>query len=235
MLQIEPTVLIRKLNRYCTSALEAGAGVAVSRGHYEITVEHLLSQLCQDPAADMQVILLQFGVDPGRVLKALTRSLESQRSGNTGRPVFSPHMLSWMQDAWLMSSAEQGWTVLRSGALLSALLISPHTYTSGPFIDQFEPVAKEELRKKLASFVEGSIEDDQMPSVGGASSGGATSSEQAGPPRPRAGHRPGPLHPGLHRRGPRGERRSDHRSRGRDPAVHRHPGPAAQEQPDHRG
>ena len=162
MLQIEPTVLIRKLNRYCTRALEAAAGVAVSRGHYEITVEHLLSQLVQDPAADVQIILLQFGIDPGRVLKALTRSLESQRSGNTGRPVFSPHMLAWMQDAWLLSSAEHGWTALRSGALLSALLISPHTYTSGAFIDQFEPVAKEELRKKLPSYAEGSLEDDQM-------------------------------------------------------------------------
>ena len=167
MLQIEPTVLIRKLNRYCTSSLEGAAGVCVSRGHYEITVDHLLFQLCQDPAADIQMILLQFGVDPGRVLKALNRSLEGQRSGNTGRPVFSPHMLSWIQDAWLLSSAEQGWTSLRSGALLSALLLSPHTYTGGSFVDQFEEVPKEELRRKLASYVEGSVEDEQQPTSSG--------------------------------------------------------------------
>ncbi len=179
MLQIEPTVLIRKLNRYCTSSLEGAAGVCVSRGHYEITVDHLLFQLCQDPAADIQMILLQFGVDPGRVLKALNRSLEGQRSGNTGRPVFSPHMLSWIQDAWLLSSAEQGWTSLRSGALLSALLLSPHTYTGGSFVDQFEEVPKEELRRKLASYVEGSVEDEQQPTSSGG--GAAASGEQAGP------------------------------------------------------
>jgi len=166
MLQIEPSVLIRKLNRYCTSALEAAAGVAVSRGHYEITIEHLLGQLCQDPAADIQMILLQFGVDPGRVLKGLDRSLESQRSGNTGRPVFSPHLISLMQSAWLLGSAEQGWTALRSGSIFVTLLLEPHTYTSGAFLDLLEPVPKEELRKQLASYVDGSLEEEQSRSTG---------------------------------------------------------------------
>ncbi|MBW2733863.1 MAG: hypothetical protein JRH20_15860, partial [Deltaproteobacteria bacterium] len=47
MLSPDPAALLRRLNRHCTHALEAAAGVCMSRGHYEVTVEHLLAQLVQ--------------------------------------------------------------------------------------------------------------------------------------------------------------------------------------------
>jgi len=178
MLQIEPGVLIRKLNSYCTRALEAAAGTCVSRGHYDVKVEHMLLQVTQDPNADVQLILKQYGVDPGRLTKALQRQLETERTGNTGRPVFSPHLLSWFQDAWLIGSAEHGWTALRSGALLTALVTSAHSYTSGSYLDLLSPIPRDELRRVLPDLVESSAE-----AVQGAASttGGEGAVAPAGP------------------------------------------------------
>jgi len=169
------------LNRYGTRALESAAGVCVSRGHYEVKVEHLLSELLQDPAADVQMILYHFGVDHGRLQKALTRQLEGEKTGNTGRPVFSPLLLTWFQDSLLLSSAEYGWTAIRSGALFSMIVISAHSYTSGAWVELLSDISKEELRKQLPSIAGQSLEADSEP--GAAMSAAATGGEAgaAGP------------------------------------------------------
>ena len=40
--------LLKKLNDHTTRALEASAGFCISRGHYEVTIEHLLLKLLED-------------------------------------------------------------------------------------------------------------------------------------------------------------------------------------------
>ncbi len=90
MIGVDIKSLLRRLNRYSTRSLEASAGLCVSRGHYEVTIEHMLTELLEDTAADIQAILKHYGADPSRLQKALQRTLEDLRSGNPGKPVFSP-------------------------------------------------------------------------------------------------------------------------------------------------
>jgi type VI secretion system protein VasG len=163
MLQIDPAAIIRTLNRHCTRSLEAAAGVCVSRGHYEVTVEHVLAQLLVDPNADLYLLLRHYGVDRGRLDAALQRQLEAQRTGNSGRPVLSPLLLGWMQDAWMLASAEYRLPATRSGALLATLLVAPHSYTSGAFVDLLLEISREELRRQLLRIVAGSVEDEEQP------------------------------------------------------------------------
>ena len=104
MVEVDVKAVLSRLNRSCTRALEGGAGLSVSRQHYEVTVEHVLHALIEDPYSDVQSILKHFGVDAGRVQKALAVTLDSMRSGNTGRPVFSPILIDWVKDAWMLGS-----------------------------------------------------------------------------------------------------------------------------------
>ena len=59
--------LVSRLNTSCRGALENAAGTCLSRTHYEITVEHLMARLLEDPQGDVQLIeepqrcLLLFG------------------------------------------------------------------------------------------------------------------------------------------------------------------------------
>ena len=162
MLEIELGVMIKRLNPLCRSALEAAAGLCMSRGHYEVSVEHLMSQLIQETNADVQLACTYFGIDPGKVDKLLNRHLESEKSGNKGRPVFSRHLLGWFQDSLLLATADYNWRAIRSGALFTTLVMSPHTYTAGAWCDLFSSISKEKMRQQLLNIVDGSKETEQV-------------------------------------------------------------------------
>ena len=106
MLTVDIKSLLRRLNSYCTSALEGAAGLCVSRTHYEVTVEHVLVKLLEYPQSDLPLILRHFEVDPGKLQKSVEQSLEDLKTGNAGKPVFSPLLMEWIQEAWLVASVD---------------------------------------------------------------------------------------------------------------------------------
>ena len=57
MAQVDLKRLLQKLNRHCTRALEAAAGQAVSAGHYEVTIDHVLMQLVDQPNVGVTAVL----------------------------------------------------------------------------------------------------------------------------------------------------------------------------------
>jgi len=80
--------LLQRLNDRLTRALEAAAGFAITRSHYEVTLEHLLLKLLDEDGTEVSLILNHFGVDAGRLSEALVHQLEDFRTGNAGRPAF---------------------------------------------------------------------------------------------------------------------------------------------------
>jgi type VI secretion system protein VasG len=157
-MDVEIKGLLRKLNRTCTRALEAAAGLCVSRTHYEVTVEHVLQQLLDAPDTDVQPLLRQFDVNPSTLLREIQRGLERLPSGNTGRPVFSPLLLSWLQDGWLTASVDYGQVQVRSACLLHVLVFRGERYTAEDFSGYFEGVRKDELRRDLLQIASSSAE-----------------------------------------------------------------------------
>ncbi|MHC5081471.1 MAG: type VI secretion system ATPase TssH [Planctomycetota bacterium] len=171
MADIDLKSLIGRLNRFCTKALESAAGLCVSRTHYEVTIEHCLHVMIEDPGADLQLICRHFGVDHGRVLKAISRSIEVLKSGNAGRPVFSPLLVEWFRQGWLIGTLNHGLTEIRSGILLLVILENPVRFISGDYEDTFAEIKKSELAEKFHEIVEGSSETAVAPQVGAAPGG----------------------------------------------------------------
>ena len=135
MITVDIKTLLNRLNPFCTRSLEAAAGLCVSRTHYEVTVEHFFSKMLEEPQSDLPFIFRQFDLDPGRVKKALDQSIEEFRTGNAAKPVFSPLLLEWLQDGWLIASVDLGEDQIRSGALLLAFQAKPNLLGSGPYLD----------------------------------------------------------------------------------------------------
>jgi type VI secretion system protein VasG len=117
MLVVEPRPLLRKLNATCTRALEAAASQCIQSRHYEVTTEHLLLALVEDRGSDVTTVLEGLGLDAGTARAAIQRALSELRSGNAGKPTFSPALLEWIQDAWLYGSTELGEAKVRSVAV----------------------------------------------------------------------------------------------------------------------
>src|SRR5215471_7611455 len=108
MVEVNLKSLVARLNRFCTRSLEAAAGLCVSRTNYEVSPEHLLHAMIEDPGADLQQIFKHFGIEAGKVQKGLLQVIEGMKTGNPARPTFSPLLVEWFQQGWLLSSLEFG-------------------------------------------------------------------------------------------------------------------------------
>ena len=159
MITVELKPLVGRLNPYTKRSLETAAGLCVSRTHYEVTIEHVLLAMVDDVEHDLQMILRHAGVESARLERELQREVEARKTGNTGRPVFSPALIEWISSAWLIGSVELGLTEIRSGLLVTALLAGRSRFGGGRYMDVLEDVNVEELRRRLPDVVAGSREE----------------------------------------------------------------------------
>ncbi len=158
MVSVDIKSLLRRMNSYCTNSLEGAAGLCVSRTHYEVTVEHMMTKLLEDQQADLSLILRHFEIDAGRFRKALSDSLEIYKTGNAAKPVFSPLLLEWMQEAWLTASVDLDEARIRSGALLLSFLNHPHQFANGGYVDLLGEISRDALMSGFWDMVKGSSE-----------------------------------------------------------------------------
>jgi len=161
MVAVDIKSLLLHMNVFCTTALQNAAGLCVSRTHYEITVEHLIAKFLEEPRSDWPLILPKFGLEVGRLQKALEQSLEDYKTGNAAKPVFSPHLLDLIQDAWLISSIDLGDRKIRSGAILLAFLAKPTLYATGRYADLLKEIGREALGKEFWSLTGSSTETEK--------------------------------------------------------------------------
>src|SRR5437016_3291189 len=165
--------LIGKLNRTTRNALEAGAGLCVSRTHYDVEVEHYLMKLLDTPGGDFERIRQRFGVDASRLSAELTRSLDALKSGNARTPAFSPTLAKMLAEAWKVGSLEFGLQEVRSGVTILALLGDPElsrlTWESSRELQKIDAQA---LQAQFLSIVSGSPEDVEKAAGSGAAASG---------------------------------------------------------------
>ena len=158
MISVDIKSLLGRLNPYCTRSLEAAAGLCVSRTHYEVAVEHMLAKLLEDPQSDIPLILRQFDIEAGRVQKAVDQSLEEFKTGNAAKPVFSPLLMEWFQEAWLITSVDLGQSQIRSGALMLAFLNRSSQFATGGYVDLLSAVSRDALMAQFWDILKNSSE-----------------------------------------------------------------------------
>ncbi len=158
MITVDIKELLARLNQYCTRCLEAAAGLCVSRTHYEVTVEHMLAKLMEESQSDIPIIVRHFEIDPAQLRKRLDQTLEALKTGNAAKPVFSPVLLDWFQEAWLFSSINLGESRIRSGALILALLSRPTQFSTGGFAELVGTISRDSLMASFWDITKGSTE-----------------------------------------------------------------------------
>jgi type VI secretion system protein VasG len=122
MAAIDLKQLVGRLNDTCRRALEAAAGLTLSRTHYNVEIEHWLIKLNDRADGDLAAILRHYEIDNARFLTDLNRSLDKMKTGNGRAPSLAPEITEMVKQAWLFASLEQGSGAIRSGHLLWALL-----------------------------------------------------------------------------------------------------------------
>jgi type VI secretion system protein VasG len=149
--------LLDRLNDHCADTLDAAAGFATARTHYEVSIEHLLIKLLEDGSGDLARIFRAFNIDADALWQGMLHHLAKNRSGNTGKPSFSPFMLQWFEQAWINASLYYGHDHIRSGVLFDALLEMTGRLPGGHFA-LLENISQDVLRKDFKAITEGSVE-----------------------------------------------------------------------------
>ena len=153
--------LIGKLNETGRKALEAAAGLCMTRTHYDIDVEHLLLKLVEADNTDIQKILHHYEVDHTKLIRDLTRALDHLKTGNARTPAFSPRIPRLITEAWNLASIDFGADKIRSGHLLLAMLSEENLgRLAREASPELQKVSVEELQKHFADLTAGTAEDE---------------------------------------------------------------------------
>jgi len=179
--------LVGRLNTATRTAMEGAAGLCLSRGHYDVEIEHLLLKLVETENSDLRRILRQFDVEPSVFERELGRALDGFKSGNTRTPALSPQIPQLFERAWIYASVEFGESRVRSGHLLVALLADDELRRLVSGFKSLSAVNVETLRKSFHAIVEASSESrDARPMSDAASTPSASGADTASPGKPSA-------------------------------------------------
>ncbi len=157
MMNIELKPLLEKLNPQAFKTVEGSVGLCVARGHYEISVKHVLLKLLEEPIGDIPLIFGHYAIEKSRIEKRLLRVMEETKAGNPDRPTFSPTTVEWFQESWLIASLSLGDSNIRTGCLLLALLSSPR-YEFETWFDEIRAIPADDLRRRFHDITDGSPE-----------------------------------------------------------------------------
>ncbi|MDR1578198.1 MAG: type VI secretion system ATPase TssH [Deltaproteobacteria bacterium] len=159
--------LISKLNATTTKILYDAGGLAVSRSHYEVAVEHFLIKAMEAGDNDLALILDYFKVDRGALLKSVNKALEALTTGNTGRPTFSDVLLNLLEASWSTASVDLNLTQTRTGAIVLSYVRRPLSYAQGGSLPELKRVAKDDLAENFFKILLNSPENGPEPGVSG--------------------------------------------------------------------
>lgn len=152
--------LIQKLNPVCQKALEAAAGLCLSRSHYNIEIEHWLLKLLESSDNDIAIILSKFEIDTGRLIYNLNCILDRLKTGNAQPPVLSQRIVDLVKKAWLFATLELNVDIIRSVYLLHALLREESLNRIATSMSpQFAKLSADALKAALPGITGNSIEN----------------------------------------------------------------------------
>jgi type VI secretion system protein VasG len=161
MATIPPRQLVDKLNQVCRAALEAAAGLCMSKTNFYVEIEHWLMKLLDKEDTDLTRIFRHFDVDLRRVSQQLSRAIEGFRTGNGRAPALSEEIYDLMREAWLVGSLSFSMPKIRSGLILYALLTDQQQRLrlqgSCPEAAKISP---EKLGQELGTLLADTIEDE---------------------------------------------------------------------------
>ncbi|HTZ72075.1 MAG TPA: AAA family ATPase, partial [Acetobacteraceae bacterium] len=187
MVSVALKPLVERLGDFARRALEAAAGLTLSRTHYNVEIEHWLLKLVEGSSEDVALILRHYNLDEGRLAADLNRALDRMKTGNARPPALSPDIVEWMKQAWLLASVEQGAARIRSGHLLLALLTDDVLRRQARDMSgQFARIEPDVLARDFPAVTSGSTEAQQA----AAAEGGAAAAGDGAATRPPASQAP---------------------------------------------
>lgn len=157
MIRIELPTLISKLNEQSKLALEQAASLCLEHEHSEVTFEHYLHVLLDNPLSDVREILRSSDTDHHEI-QDMVHGAFPRETGHDTYPVFSPLLIELLQDAWLLASTEMNLDHLRSGVIFLTAIMRPDRYLPVTLSKRFDRLNRETIRREFFTILKDSSE-----------------------------------------------------------------------------
>jgi type VI secretion system protein VasG len=178
MSDISRVALFGKLNQLGYRAIESATVFCKLRGNPYVELVHWIHQILQLPDSDLHRIVKQFNLEPSRLAKDITESLDRLPRGSTSISDLSSHVEEAVERGWVYGTLMFKESQVRTGYLVIGILKTPGLRNALPAIaKEFEKIRVDTLVDRFAQVVAGSPEDAMGAQDGFQVGGGATPGE----------------------------------------------------------
>jgi len=187
MSDISRVALFGKLNNVGYKAIEGATVFCKLRGNPYVEVVHWLHQMLQLQNSDLHCIVKAFALDPGKLARDITETLDRLPRGATSISDLSPHIEDSVERAWVWATLKYGDTQVRTGYLVIAMLKTPALRNLlGGISREFEKIKADQLADNYEKICAGSPESSMGASDGTQFGGQAAPGEASGAIAPAA-------------------------------------------------
>jgi type VI secretion system protein VasG len=178
MAEISRVALFGKLNSLGYKAIESATVFCKLRGNPYVELVHWLHQILQLPDSDLHRVIQHFSLNPSRVAKDFTESLDRLPRGATSISDLSAHVDAAVKEAWVYATLMFGDAQVRTGHLMVGMLKTPDLRNALLAISrEFDKVKLDTLTERFADIVAASPETGLRASDGSQVGGGAAPGE----------------------------------------------------------
>ena len=167
---ISRTALFGKLNSVAYKSIEGATVFCKLRGNPYVEVVHWIHQILQLQGSDLHSIVRAFNLDPGKIARDVTETLDRVPRGATSISDLSPHIEDAVERAWSWATLKYGDLQVRTGHVVLAML---KTATLRNVLlsmtREFERIKPEQLADDFANIVKSSPEEGLRAKDGGLS------------------------------------------------------------------
>jgi type VI secretion system protein VasG len=181
MSEIQRVALFGKLNALGYKAIESATVFCKMRGNPYVELVHWLHQILQLPDSDLHRIIKAFGIDPSRLAKDLTESLDRLPRGSTSISDLSSHIEEAVERGWVFATLMFGESQVRTGHLVVGMVKTAGLRNALNAISgEFAKIKPDALSERFDEVVSGSPEEGLSANDGFQVGGGAVPGEASG-------------------------------------------------------
>lgn len=187
MSEISRVALFGKLNSVCYRGIESATVFCKMRGNPYVELIHWLHQMLQLQDSDLHQIIKQFNIEPGRLAKDFTDSLDTLPRGSTSISDLSQHVEDAVERGWVFGTLMFGENQVRSGHLIVGILKTKNLHNALLGISkEFDKIKLDTLTERFAEIVSSSPEEGLQANDGFQVGGAAAPGEASGAIAPAA-------------------------------------------------
>jgi type VI secretion system protein VasG len=181
MTEISRVALFGKLNPIGYKAIESATVFCKLRGNPYVELVHWIHQILQLPDSDLHRIIKQFSLEPSRLAKDITESLDRLPRGSTSISDLSSHVEEAVERGWVYGSLLFKEYQVRTGYLVVGILKTPGLRNALAGISkEFDKVKVEALVDRWPEVVGDSPEERMVAQDGTMAGAGGAPGEASG-------------------------------------------------------